>query len=499
MPPTEHATFRVTVTTLTPLHIGTENKLFKEYDYAVFNGRTWRINENELLDAQKIDDPDIVDMLAETPPAQLLSAQDFVPGSKFFRYTIPGTPRSTIPGASLREQIKDVYDRPYLPGTSLKGALRTALGWYFWNQNNLAPQPNDLGFRREFAARHIEQTLFGRDPNHDLLRALQVADSRPLAPDRLAILNAGVVNRGGMAKKSIPIELEAIRPESVFELDIKLDLALYSGWARDHGLDLKGLDALLALPQVVQTRSLARIRQEIEWFSGQAGFKRLYDFYSKLSGLRLEPSQCLLQMGWGTGWDGMTFGSMVTRKPNFLAHVLRTYRMTRGNFQPGDPFPKSRRIMLLTSKQPDGRWVSEPARPMGWVLLTFSPLHQPGGEWPAAIDAARKRLTPPATAAPAVPATAAPTPPAPRPLIASFTDLPKPGDRFQGTVLESESNGKVTLEIPGLDMDTQAWAVVSPAENPTKKVYKDRVRLRLEVLSVSRDSKGYATVFCREG
>ncbi|MCS6910950.1 MAG: type III-A CRISPR-associated RAMP protein Csm5, partial [Anaerolineales bacterium] len=111
--------FEARVLTLTPLHIGTGRELMQDYDYAVHNGQTWRLNESALLDAQNADDPAVMKRLMEVPPAQLLKKpDDFRADSKYFRYIIKGAPRSQQAGSILREQIKTGNDRPYLPGSS---------------------------------------------------------------------------------------------------------------------------------------------------------------------------------------------------------------------------------------------------------------------------------------------------------------------------------------------------------------------------------------------
>ena len=129
----DYSLYTLKVTTITPLHIGSGEELLNEYDFAVYNGQTWRINEAALLEAQNADDPRLAERLARTPPAQLLDKPtDFRPGSPCFRYVVKGVPRSALAGAQVREQLKDTFDRPYLPGSSLKGALRTALAWHAW-------------------------------------------------------------------------------------------------------------------------------------------------------------------------------------------------------------------------------------------------------------------------------------------------------------------------------------------------------------------------------
>ncbi len=511
MPEPAYIKYKVTLTTLTPLHIGSGVELLNEYDYAVHGGRTWRINEAALLEAQDVDDPSIAARLAQTPPAQLLREADYAPTSPFFRYVIRGVPRSSAPGASLREQIKDAFDRPYLPGTSLKGALRTALAWHAWGRLRLEPAPADLNPRREWAAQNLERQIFGPNPNKDSLRALEVGDSAPLPAERLALVNAGVVNRGGLAAKVIPVEVEAVRPETTFTLEMKIDLALFSDWARRKGLELAGLDALLALPQVVQARSRQRARRELEWFSGQAVFKNIRAFYQQLAEARVEPNQFLIQLGWGTGWDGMTFGSRLREQPRLLAQAIERYRLARGAYREGDPFPKSRRVAMKLVEQPDGRKAADPAVPLGWALVTLEPLNELPPEWRLKAKEAAARFAPAPAPAPAAPPQAAapaqaPTAqapaaqPAPRPqVVRRFERMPRPGERFEGVVLDTEPSGRILLEIPGLDTDTAAMAVVMPAENPAGKRYAEGKRLLCEVLEVHPDpaQKSYSLELCR--
>lgn len=369
----DYTLYDVRVTVLSPLHIGSGRDLLNEYDYAIYQGQTWRINEDALLDAQNVDDPALANRLAQTPPAQLLrKPDDFRPDSRFFRYVIKGTPRATGTGAQVREQLKDVYDRPYLPGTTLKGALRTALGWLAWEKRGLHPDRAKLGRDRRFAAQQYERELFGRDPNHDLLRALHVGDSTPVGADRLMIVNARVLNRDG--KPASPIELEALRPDTAFELTLKIDTALFSSWAQEHGLKLPGGALLRELAAVVQAHTAQRLAREAGWFAHIPGASKIAAYARQLQEIHLPPNAFFIQVGWGTGWEGKTFGSRLQADRNFMEAIVRHpkeggYGLARGRRKPGDPFPKSRRVLVQVQRSPDGRTVETPHSPLGWVLV----------------------------------------------------------------------------------------------------------------------------------
>jgi len=373
---TDYTLFDVTVTLLTPLHIGSGHDLLHEYDYAIHNGRTWRINEDALLAVQDVDDPALVARLAATPPARLLRRDDFQVESRLFRYVIRGTPRSGAEGAQVREQLKDAYDRPYLSGTSLKGALRTALAWHAWEERKMRPERRKLKPDSRFAAQDYERDLLGKNPNHDLLRALQVGDSALLGADRLMLVNARVVHRGGRA--TAPIEMEAILPDTAFRLTCKLDEALFTEWARRRGLNLRGAEWLRRLPTIVQAHSAHRLAQEAKWFAEARGANRVAEFYRKLQHASLPQDGFLLQLGWGTGWDGKTFGSRLRADTSFMEGILRSrreggYGIARGQRRPGDPFPRSRRVLVRLERAHDGQVLEEPVSPLGWALIEMKP------------------------------------------------------------------------------------------------------------------------------
>lgn len=363
----DYAVYAVTVSTLTPLHIGSGVDLLHEYDYAIHGGRTWRIDEFALLDAQDVADPAFADRLAQTPPAQLLGDKDFSDGSPFFRYVIDGTPRSSAEGAQVREQIKDTYDRPYLAGSSLKGALRTALAWNLWQVYNLRPEVRQLQRRKQWAASGYEKELFGRSPNYDLLRALQVSDSEAMEDCPMMIANVRVQDRAGNLKA--PIEVEAVRPDVTFRLTMKIDQALFSDWAKRAEMPAQGAQWLSDLPQMVQRHTIDRVRRDLQWYDKIASDKPILQFYQTLEKARLGPNQCVLQLGWGTGWGSKTFGSRLQSDADFMDSILRDYRMARGRRRPGDPFPKSRRVSVGFARSRDGRISERPAPPLGWCLV----------------------------------------------------------------------------------------------------------------------------------
>ncbi len=367
----DYTLFQMKVSVLTPIHIGNGVELLYRYDYAIHQGQTWRINDTALLDAQDVEDASMAEKLAQTPPVDLLKPDDFQPNSPFFRYVIKGTPRSQAEGAQLREQIKTPFDQAYLPGSSLKGAFRTALGWYIWQQLDLKPELAKLERKREWAAQGYEHTIFGPNPNKDLLRALHVTDSAPITADCLMVVNVRVVNRAG--NLGAPVEVEAVRPNTVFEQTLKVDNALFSDWAKKHGLQLKYVVVLNHLAQIVNQHTQEHIKQEIQWFESVPIAKNVLNYYRQLAQKQPGEGQMLLRLGWGTGWNDKTFGSNLQKDAQFMERIIQQYRLARGKRKPGDPFPKSRRVVMAVVQNQQGQKFERPAYPLGWVMVEVMP------------------------------------------------------------------------------------------------------------------------------
>lgn len=363
----DYTLYHLKISTLTPLHIGSGHDLLHEYDYAIYKGQTWRINDAALLDAQQADTIALANQLSRTPPANLLADTDFDPAKAWFRYVIKGTPRSAAEGAQIREQLKNVNDQPFLPGSSLKGALRTAIGWHAWDVLGLEAEASRLQPRREWAGQDYEREIFGANPNRDLMRALQVSDSRATAKETLMVVNARVLHQHGAP--SAPVEMEAIRSDMTFECDLKIDTALFSAWAGDQ---LRGREWLEDLPSIANAHSRAIISADRDWFAHAKGAQRVIAFYDQLLKANLGRSSFLLQLGWGGGWQGKTFGSHLQADEDFLEYIIHDYRLARGRRESGDAFPKSRRVAVAFQRRPDGGVDEIPALPLGWVLVEMN-------------------------------------------------------------------------------------------------------------------------------
>lgn len=362
-----HTTYQLTITTLSPLHIGSGTKLLRDYDYVTRgDGRTWVIN-TEALAGLLYDESarDFDKMVEGSPAADFLRPEDFQPGNPLFRYVLRGEPQSQKRGSVVQEIIKDPWDRPYIPGSSLKGALRTALAFAGWQTRDLQFNVEELGRSQSNAAQPLEAKVFAgheTNPNHDLLRVLQVSDSTP--DDNRNMLLSNVLVLAGQ-KTGSPIEVEAIARDVTFTATLTLDgflrqesIATALGWREDQ------LKWVRSIARVANHFSHSRlVEEETRWTRYGGSMKSFFETIVRhLNGCA--KNEFILQLGWGAGWDSKTFGSILTQNKNTFADIVRKYDRhmnPQKAFHPGDRFPKSRRVVL--NRQ------GEPVALLGWIRV----------------------------------------------------------------------------------------------------------------------------------
>jgi CRISPR-associated protein Csm5 len=377
-----HTQIEVTVKLLSPLHIGTGTELLLDYDVVPHEEQTYRVDEEALLEhalvAAEAEGASAVNqLLAGRPAAELLTEADFAdPRSPLFRYVMPGTPFTKTAGAKVQEQIKNVRDRLYLPGSSLKGALRTVLAWGIYTGQKRKPDLGRLGRSRSWAAQPLERELFGRDPNRDFLRAIHVEDSQPLMTEgHLALRTVQVY------PADLPIDAEVVLSEAVFRTAITVDEYGFQGEALRQ-LGWKGKRQWIErLPMLAREHARQRLLAEAEYFKARGGPTGAMRFYDNLINTwsELAENELIVQVGWGAGWESKTLSSGLLRQDDrAFERLLSQYRMTKErDRRPGDPFPKSRHLVLR-----DGR----PAEPLGWVQVRLEGLEEMPVARPEAIE-----------------------------------------------------------------------------------------------------------------
>jgi len=191
-------------------------------------------------------------------------------------------------------------NQPYVPGSSLKGALRTALLYRVMEQRGIEWHGKN--------ARALEQNAFRhRTPQDDPFRALIVSDGQPLTY-RTRVRATAVRSRHGsewvdgpdMLVETIP-GLLSDRVEGASQHMLHVDGTFYRYHDDAFPLSASGL---LAACRTFYGRHLAEEEAYTQSLPETAAVYKALAAHAA----RLPDHACLVRLGWGSGQDAVTVG-----------------------------------------------------------------------------------------------------------------------------------------------------------------------------------------------
>jgi CRISPR-associated protein Csm5 len=304
----------------------------------------------------------------------------------------------------LRPMIRNGFGQLYVPGSSIKGAIRTAIAYYLLKHADRfrVPQPQRVSaieqklreklrggqlnpFKQKFLDDDLLMDRFFADfdltyqgravrcrqgPNTDMMRAVHVSDSDPLVErdvklksgktrkDNLAVVAEVVVSSrfpDYKAKYRASIYAEMVRNVST-EFTLSLNREVLSWFRHQQGMQIpfQSVDDIL---QICQEFAQEQWDFEHDYWQtiknnpNAQGHNLDFTYIKQI----YEPKTCpfSLRLGWGSGMNGVTVNSL-------LQDELRAeIRDSCGIKAPGFEAPKSRRTIL--SQQGEIRFVP------GWV------------------------------------------------------------------------------------------------------------------------------------
>lgn len=290
----------------------------------------------------------------------------------------------------IREVIKGIHDQPFIPGSTLKGAIRTALlGEIVSVSDNVYEKSHDHlnkliergsrgNPRREKPAHQIETFSFGADPNRDLFRALQVSDTGLLKSDALEIgmvwtmtLNRNnelgqKIDRGREYKNFV----QQIKIKQCLPFTLKIDDLLFREREKERlGFNDLQQETLQDIAEVCRSAMDQLMQSERDFFNYYR-LSEIANIYDKLISLNdtLPEGAFLLQVGWGAGYNANTVTALFTddaESPVDWMDLRERFRLGESRSQRGAyderEFPKTRRILYRGQN---------PIAPLGWVKIS---------------------------------------------------------------------------------------------------------------------------------
>ena len=175
---------KVIISTITPVHIGSGNLLQNNTDFVVE-----RDDEDSYIHI--IDDKKIFDLIGkENLNAWLLSIEKKQDTFEFVKryssnvsyddiskHLITSFARNINQNATLKETMRNGAGKPYIPGSSIKGAIRTAVLTSLADRMEMDTLESEVFRGYNLSAKPIESFLFGNDPNSDIFRFLRIGDA----------------------------------------------------------------------------------------------------------------------------------------------------------------------------------------------------------------------------------------------------------------------------------------------------------------------------------
>lgn len=356
---------KCTLRVITPVHIGTGLK-YGPQEFYTGKGKS---GERKLKIFSRVDTTKLYSKLDEKTREEFLhnlttpefDLNGFFKGSPAARKAARESVRYRGIIKTKSSQIKEVNehiktsDELYIPGSSIKGSIRTALLYQHIRESDLERISGAVQRRRYRDFKNIIDGFFSAESRDaakkSVMRFLQVTDTSTVKTPHLyemKVLNAG---RGSFGYKKFPLHLEFI-PRTELEFEMR---STYSGVYDGIGL---GARKKFADPETVIGSLYAFSRDYIEHeieFASRYDIDFLEKRYTKLRKIN-SPESPLMRIGYGSGFLATTIALRFKEEDPSTYDSIR--KLAGRRTYPYE-FPKTRKLI-------NGRI------PPGWVKVIFN-------------------------------------------------------------------------------------------------------------------------------
>lgn len=274
-------------------------------------------------------------------------------------------------GITVKECIHDGRGLAYIPGSSIKGAIRTAVlaTELKGNENSVE---HLIGFRKETACSKIEEKVFSKPApegrkgitasNTSFMRFLQIGDAY-FYEGCECVLNAINLNirssHDSLVDGSKPQAIEAISCEQTTEFDIRLNQTVLKndkgGIIQTLPASMKSLENLF---KTINKHTKKLLKEELEYWKeiskdfsdADSYIEFIEDLVAEIDEI-IEGKECVLRIGHASGWR-FTTGAWAENLNCFNEKVVPMSRPKNERYAEYD-FPKSRRVYEIEDKEVD--------------------------------------------------------------------------------------------------------------------------------------------------
>lgn len=384
-------TFEIEI--LTPVHVGSGREFSSDLDYITTS------NHTKFYDLEKIfkdfgNDPKFLNAIEKGAISSFMDSHNN--GKDYYNAEYEGK----ADAATIREFMMLANGKPVIPGSSIKGAIRTAFYTHYMQlanisndrfENLITDYDKNTGTRKKkrnpsFVSNQLDEELMatqrgGKKPNYDFGRIVKVFDAE-FSHDDLIVQNAKILNTTSMndnkyeyAWKNIPqrfngsyekgtavsflgLKMDAISSPCKITLDTKAFSDI--NWSSSNRFNWTSFANILNLhAKKIINYEKAFIGKFEADDDIDAISVEIDNLIFELNHLDQKKISWIQQVGWGTGWHSKT-GLSMNEDQSELARSY--YNLVRRNV---DVFPKTRKIV----GDREGSY-EDPTFQMGWIKIT---------------------------------------------------------------------------------------------------------------------------------
>jgi len=284
----------------------------------------------------------------------------------------------------------------FIPGSSIKGAIRTSLIYHMLNELKNSNQKEFNGLvidtinrklteyniakkkyewrKMDDIKKSFDETIIAKEfqsffndlvkiakvkegPNTDLLRTLKISDSKKINDvykENIKVVcykndssfYFGKTKQKNTTEEEISLNVECLHEDTEFITEVSLDLGLLNKFYPDGKMPFNDISSLINIIKEFGERQWI---EERDFFQKVQGMQKTTEFYNQ------NIFHPLLRVGWGTGMLGTTIDLLLDPP---LRQRIRNEVM--GHNRPGLPAPHSKRIVMRDNLA---------TFPLGWVKI----------------------------------------------------------------------------------------------------------------------------------
>jgi len=348
--------FEVELETITPVHIGSGEEYINNIE--VIDNKVLNINKlmrcfyknkkklSELSEA--IENKSLSDFIKQ-------NIRD-IPDDVFYKFDNPELGINN----NIKKHIRTGTGEVYIPGSSIKGAIRTSIIKYLSKENDgfikkkLDVIEKQYNINPKYADNSIVKRLLGNDPQKNFMRIIQISDTNKI--DKVTIEKVQVINSTRMKSKLIFYEMipAGVKTRFTFSIDKYLDREKNKAEIPQNNIKLQ------SIWELISEISNITLDYHLDYSMDKSEINKAYKNIKKNFN-NLDDNETLIDLGAGIGWVGTT-GNIIEDLINDDLRKKLRLAPNHLKFQ----FPKTRRLVYLNDN-----WL-----PPGWVKLKFLSLEE---------------------------------------------------------------------------------------------------------------------------